>query len=320
MNGLIFIAVFAAFGLSAVALIGLIQMDRDTRRRRSRILRACSGKSGPLVDSLEADPPKAPKRDRGRQDAHKAFQVLERHIAQAGLRLTPIELIVQIAMAVFALYAIGILILKMPPAFTALVSIATPLGCAVLGLKIATTRRVAAFSNGLPEALDVFARGLKAGRPVADSIAVVVENSVDPIKSEFARCQDELRLGTSLSDSLDRLCRRMPTAEVRFFSVATSLQGQTGGNLVETMENLAVQLRDRRKLKKKARALSSEARASAAILAALPFTVATAIAFLNPSYLSALYSDPRGQVMSIAALLCILLGIFMMIRMGKLHV
>ena len=320
MTEFIFIAVFVAFTLSMAALIGLIQVDRETRRRRTRLSRACSGNLGAQGIAFEEQVPAAPNRPRQQQETHEIFQKLESRIVRAGLRITPIELIVQIAISVFAFYAIGILILKMSPAATALISVLVPLGCAFLALKIATTRRVAAFSNGLPEALDVFARGLKAGRPVAESIAVVVENSADPIKSEFARCQDELRLGTSLSDSLERLCRRMPTAEVRFFSVATSLQNQTGGNLVETMENLAVQLRDRRNLKKKARALSSEARASAAILAALPFTVAVAIAFLNPSYLSALYSDPRGQMMSVAALMSILLGIFLMIRMGKLNV
>ena len=319
MNETIYIAGGFALGVSALALIGLIWVDRDARRRKARIARA-SGASGNAVQHQTDAAPKETASSVANTSEREVFQLLERRIRYAGLRLSPLELVMQIAFAMFALYAIGVLALGMSPILTALIAVGTPVACAALVLHIAKSRRMAAFSDGLPEALDVFARGLKAGRPVADSISVVVENSSDPIKSEFARCQDELRLGTSLPDSLDRLCRRMPTPEVRFFSVATALQGQTGGNLVETMENLAAQLRDRRKLKKKGRALSSEARASAMILAGLPFTVGMAIALLNPGYLEPLYADPRGQVMSLTALCSIGFGIFMMIRMGKLHV
>ena len=86
------------------------------------------------------------------------------------------------------------------------------------------------------------------------------------------------------------------------------------------MENLAAQLRERRKLKQKARALSSEARASAVILAALPFAVGCVILFLNAGYLEPLVSDPRGRVMLGGGLISILVGILMMMRMGRLDV
>ena len=119
---------------------------------------------------------------------------------------------------------------------------------------------------------------------------------------------------------LVRLSQRLPLPEIVFFSVATTLQAETGGNLIETLESLASQLRERRKLRKKAHALSSEARASAVILAGLPFAVAVALALLNAGYLEPLYADPRGQIMSLVALCSIGLGIYVMIRMGKLNV
>jgi tight adherence protein B len=320
MNETTVIIAFALLGLCIIGLACLLYIDREARGRRARITRAASGQRS--TDGVDTDPrPAGSATTRSHTGPrHRAFRTLERHIQQAGMRVTPVELVAQVAIAGLTLYAIGVLVLGIAPVPTAFVSLLLPPVAAMLILRLAKARRLAAFSEGLPEALDVFSRGLKAGRPIADSIAVVVENSTDPIKSEFARCQDELRLGTSLPDSLERLCRRMPTPEVRFFGVATSLQGQTGGNLVETMENLAAQLRDRRKLKKKGKALTSEARASAAILAGLPFTVAAAIAFLNPSYLEPLLVDPRGQIMSVVALLSIGMGILMMIRMGKLHV
>lgn len=320
MNETTIIIAFALLGLCIIGLAYVVYVDREARGRRARIKRAALGQRS--AGRADVDPRSATSETTASDTGprHHAFQTLERHIQQAGMRVTPVELVAQVAIAGLALYAIGILVLGVAPVLTAFVSLLLPAVAAIFILRLAKARRLAAFSEALPEALDVFARGLKTGRPIADSIAVVVENSNDPIKSEFARCQDELKLGTSLPDTLERLCRRMPTPEVRFFGVATSLQGQTGGNLVETMENLAAQLRDRRKLKKKGKALTSEARASAAILAGLPFTVAAAIAFLNPSYLEALYVDPRGLIMSVVALFSVGLGIFMMMRMGKLHV
>lgn len=95
------------------------------------------------------------------------------------------------------------------------------------------------------------------------------ETSKGPLFREFSRCHNEICMGTTLPESLARLEARVPTAEVSFFTLATTLQAETGGNLIETIESLATQLRERRKLRKKARALSSEARASAVVLAAL---------------------------------------------------
>lgn len=314
------ILVLAAVAVCTIGLACVVFLDRDTRVRRARINRAARLQGG-FAKGTEGRASLSPSPDVGASSSTiKALHVFETHIQQAGLRITPVELVVQVGLGVLALYATGVLVFSAPPVPTAVMSIVLPIGAAGLVLRTCKSRRMASFCDDLPEALDVFSRGLKAGRPVAESIAVVVENSRDPIRSEFGRCQDELRLGASLTQSLDRLCRRMPTPEVSFFSVAVSLQGQTGGNLVETMENLAAQLRDRRKLKKKAKALTAEARASAVILAGLPFTVAAAIAFLNPSYLETLYADPRGQIMSVIALMSIGLGVFMMMRMGKLHV
>ena len=207
-------------------------------------------------------------------------------------------------------------------------AVGLPTGGVALLIAKARARYRAGFTNGLPEALDVFARGLRAGRPIADSLSIVVENAAqdgaakasDPIIREFTRCRNELRLGTSLATSLDRLSQRLPTPDVSFFAVATALQAETGGNLIETMENLAAQLRERRKLRRKARALSSEARASAAVLAALPLAVGLLLLVLNPTYLAPLWSDGRGQAMALGAVTMVGLGIGLMARMGKMDV
>jgi tight adherence protein B len=130
-------------------------------------------------------------------------------------------------------------------------------GFAGLVVRIAKARYRAAFTEQLPESLDVFSRGRRAGQPVSSSLAIVVETSKGPLFREFSRCHNEICMGTTLPESLARLEARVPTAEVSFFTVATTLQAETGGNLIETIESIAAQLRERRKLRKKARALSS---------------------------------------------------------------
>ena len=297
-------------------LMALLLVDRRNRQHRARLGRAAMNAG---ADTASAPAPKSNKPRASRPQGGLMLRI-EAQLEQAGLRLRVNELLLQMSLAVLAIYSIAVLALSMPPVLSILFALGGPVIVAVLVIRLAKDRYRAAFIAGLPEALDVFARGLRAGRPVTDSIAIVVDSSKGPVLREFTVCFDELRMGTDLATSLNRLSQRISAPEVSFFAVATALQSETGGNLIETMENLAGQLRDRRQLRKKARALSSEARASAIILASLPFAVALLISILNAAYLAPLYSDPRGQVMAVVACASIGLGIFMMARMGKLDV
>ena len=116
------------------------------------------------------------------------------------------------------------------------------------------------------------------------------------------------------------MAERIGSPEAHFVTVATSLQAETGGNLVETLENLAELLRDRKKLRKKAAAMTAEIRVSAVILSSLPFVVAATLYFMNPGYLNPLITDPRGQIMAMAALASLGMGIFSMYRLSRIDV
>ncbi|MGV8951358.1 MAG: type II secretion system F family protein [Cypionkella sp.] len=305
------IAALIAAGF-ALTLGLLVQADRQRRRHLARLRRT---RPEPMQTKTKS------ARLNGEKPTENSLTArLERHLAQTSLRVSLTELLVQNSIGVLGLYALLVLLVGMSPLLALPLALGAPLALTVLVLKIAKARYRAAFTEHLPEALDVFARGLRAGRPVSDSLGIVVATAKGPIQREFSRCYDEICMGTTLPKSLSRLELRIPTAEVSFFSVATSLQAETGGNLIETMENLAGQLRERRKLRKKARALSSEARASAVILASLPFAVGLALAILNGAYLEPLYTDPRGRIMSAIAITSISFGVFMMARMGKLDV
>lgn len=304
----------AAFVIFAGLALGLlVHADRARRKHRARLMRGQMAMVAPKIAAPG-------KRQRAESSAAGIHARLETHLAQTGLRITPVELLVQVSLAVLALYGLSVLFIGMHPLLALPLACVLPALIATFVLRIARTRYRAAFTEGLPEALDVFARGLRAGRPISDSLGIVVQTASGPARTEFERCHGEICMGATLADSLGRLDTRLATPEVSFFAVATALQAETGGNLIETMENLAEQLRERRKLRKKARALSSEARASAVILASLPFAVALAIAALNGAYLEPLYADPRGRVMAAIATGSVALGVYMMARMGKLDV
>ncbi|MBF9043544.1 pilus assembly protein TadB [Rhodobacterales bacterium HKCCE4037] len=302
------VMVFAGLGLG-----GLMLNDRARRRHRARLAR---GTTGPEALRVEATKTRR-RRDRS---ASGLTARIEGRLSQTGLRLTPVELLVQVSVGVLAIYGLAVLLLKLHPLLALPIAFVLPVGAALLVLRVARNRYRAAFTDGLPEALDVFARGLRAGRPISDSLGIVVDTSQGPVQTECTRVHAEICMGTPLAKSLARLATRLGTPEVSFFAVATAMQAESGGNLIETLESLADQLRERRKLRKKARALSSEARASAAILASLPFAVGLAIALLNFSYLEPLFTDPRGRVMALVALTSVSFGVYMMARLGKLDV
>ncbi|MDF3413764.1 type II secretion system F family protein [Sulfitobacter sp. M57] len=312
------ILLLAGFALNAgLILLGFVLADRQRRRHIARLQRQRDILSLPVSRRLKnrkrtlAQPSTATER-------FVAF--FERQLDQTSLRIGVNELLLQVGIGLLGGYALAVLALGIHPLTALPVAAVLTFGLLMSILNIAQNRYKTAFAADLPEALDIFARGLRAGRPVTDSMSIVVDNSKGPILHEFSRCHDEVRMGTSLPECLERLSARLPLAEVNFFAVSTALQAETGGNLIETIENLATQLRERRKLRKKARALSSEARASAVILAALPFAVTLLIAVLNGTYLEPLYADPRGRIMSATALGSIAFGIFVMVRMGKLDV
>ncbi len=315
-NFLILVVVGVVVNLGLI-LLGAVIADRRRRRHLARLDRAKSSVTRPALEVVKT---------RARQPADslnplaRGLFALERSLDQSMLRLTANEIVFQSGIVVLGIYAALVLVCGFPLGFALVITLIASGGILLLVVKIARARYRAAFVAQLPEALDIFARGLRAGRPVTDSLSIVVQNASGPVQREFSRCHDEVRMGHNLPDSLDRLSQRLPLPEIMFFSVATSLQSETGGNLIETMESLASQLRERRKLRKKARALSAEARASAMILAALPFAVALAIAALNGGYLEPLYADARGQVMAMVAITMIGLGMFIMMRMGKLNV
>src|SRR6185312_3859296 len=137
--------------------------------------------------------------------------------------------------------------------------------------------RVKAFLKEFPNALDIIVRAIKSGLPLNDGIRLIANESPEPVKAEFRRIVDSQQLGMSIPDAALRMQETMPCPEAGFFGIVIQIQAQAGGNLSEALGNLSRVLRDRKKMKAKVQALSMEAKASAAIIGALPFIVAAMV-------------------------------------------
>ena len=165
-------------------------------------------------------------------------------------------------------------------------------------------KRTQTLYTQLPDALQMIVRSVRAGLPVPEALRVVAEEAPFPTSAEFGRIWHDLRLGQSLPDALRAQADRSTLLEYRFFAVALTLQSQAGGNLTETLENLADIVRRRVALRQRAIALSAEARMSMAVLGAIPFVAIAALFAVSPDYILQLFRTDTGNVLlGVAALL-----------------
>lgn len=162
----------------------------------------------------------------------------------------------------------------------------------------------------IPDAIGLMVRAVRAGLPVTEAIRSVAREMPDPTRAEFQRVIGETGIGTPLEKALWGVFERTGLREYAFLSVVIGLQAQTGGSLAEALENIGDLVRKRVAMAAKARALASQARASAAILCALPPFSGTAVSVLRPGYLDMLFNDPRGLNLLATALGMLALGIF----------
>ena len=144
-------------------------------------------------------------------------------------------------------------------------------------------------------------RGVKSGLPFNECLAITARESPQPVAGEFTDLVEQQGVGVPLGECFERMMARMPPPEVRFFALVIAIQQQAGGNLSEALGNLSGVLRDRKRLSAKVRALSAQAKASAAVLGAMPFIVMILVYITTPSYISILWTTQFGQFLLVCA-------------------
>jgi tight adherence protein B len=181
-------------------------------------------------------------------------------------------------------------------------------------------KRIKQFTTNFPDAIELLVRGLKSGLPVGETLGMVAKEIPGPVGEEFKMVTEKIRIGKTMEDSLQETADRMGTAEFQFFVITLAIQRETGGNLAETLANLADVLRKRAQMKLKIRAMSSESKASAYIVGSLPFFVFGMVWTVNPKYLGGFFYEPRLMVAGMIGIVWMSIGGFIMAKMVNFEI
>ncbi len=176
-------------------------------------------------------------------------------------------------------------------------------------------RRENKFLAQFPDAVDVIVRGIKAGLPLLDSLKLIAQDADEPVRSEFRKIIETQTIGMPIGEAALKLFESIPVPEANFFGIVVFIQQRASGNLSEALGNLSRVLRDRKKMKAKIQAMSQEAKASAAIIGALPIAVMTLVWITSPAYIDLLWTDPFGRVMLACSAAWMLTGVLVMRKM-----
>lgn len=187
-------------------------------------------------------------------------------------------------------------------------------------LRMQIARQAREFLKLFPDAIDLIVRGLRSGLPVSESLVVVSQELSDPVGSTFSDISNTMKLGVPMEKALQEMAKKLDITEFNFFTTSIILQRETGGNLAEILNNLSEVLRSRFIMRMKIKAMSSEARASAIIIGALPFVVFVLISVVSPGYMNVLYEDPRGHVCAGIAIGMLGFGLWVMRRMTQFEI
>ncbi len=176
-------------------------------------------------------------------------------------------------------------------------------------------RRIGKFTAKFPDAIDLLVRGLRSGLPISETIGVVGQEVEGPVGEEFRSVSDKMKIGRTMDAALQDTADRLGTPEFQFFVITIAIQRETGGNLAETLANLSHVLRQRGQMKLKIKAMSSESKASAYIIGALPFIVFGLIWVINGRYMQNFFIDERLMAIGMGGMVWMAIGAFIMSKM-----
>ena len=325
--------VLAGFSAGAVAyafLFTRITNEKQVGKRLETIKTAETDRS--VVKASRDRAAEAVKRRKSLQDSLKQLDEKQRSndrmVKKPPLKVQIRQAGMQVSIERFYIYSVACGIVLMVLAYVAGAPLLVLPGAFLAGafglprwfVSFRRSRRVKAFLNEFPNALDIIVRAVKSGLPLNDAIRLIANESPEPVRTEFRRIIDSQQMGMSIPDATVRMSETMPCAEAGFFGIVIQIQSQAGGNLSEALGNLSRVLRDRKKMKAKVQALSMEAKASAVIIGALPFVVAFLVYLSSPNYIMPLFTTSTGNLIIGCSLVWMSIGILVMRKMMNFEV
>jgi tight adherence protein B len=306
-------------GLLAVALGGLAFVftagDSKAQKRQAALQKgvAARAKDNSLEKSARkkqiAESLKELEKRRG-----KTRLTLEMKLQQAGLAISGRQFMIFSAIAGLLLGFV-VFVLSRNIYFGGAAAFIGVLGLPNFVLARLRKMRIDKFVAEFPNAIDIIVRGVKAGLPLGDCLRIIASEAAEPVRGEFRLVTETQAMGLSIGEACDRMAQRVPVTEANFFAIVINIQAKAGGNLSEALGNLSRVLRERKKMKGKIGAMSMEAKASAAIIGAVPFVVVGLLYMSSPTYVSLLWTTNHGLVISGIAMAWMAIGIVMMKKM-----
>ena len=219
---------------------------------------------------------------------------LQEFLVQAGMTTRPAKLLLISAATGVGSYFFASLFHLGPFLSLPIGLAATLIPITVVAVK--RRRRLRAFEEHFPEALDLLGRAVRAGHAFTTGLEMISKECAEPLAGEFRTSFEEQNFGLPLRDALLNLAERVPLVDVRFFVTALLIQKETGGNLAEILDGLSRVIRDRFRLYREIQVRSAQGRLTAGILIVLPIFLAIVLTALNPDYMKVLFEDSKGPL------------------------
>ena len=245
--------------------------------------------------------------------------LLRKRLEQTGKDIT-LGKYAMISVGLLVAVAAGMLIKGAPILFALAFGLFMALGLPHLVISKMIKRRIAQFNKNFPDAIELMVRGLRSGLPITETLGIVASEIPGPVGLEFRMVSDKMKIGRTMEAALQDTADRLGTAEFQFFVITLAIQRETGGNLAETLSNLADVLRKRAQMKLKIRAMSSESKASAIIVGSLPFIVFLLVWMINPQYMQNFFVDERLILAGVGGLVWMGIGVFIMAKMVNFEI
>jgi tight adherence protein B len=289
--------------------------------RRLKVMRERHSESA--IDRVEAQMRRAvaARRPRMHQLAGSSsrLKALELRLHRTGKDWTLRQYIFT-SIAIFVVVA-GLVLLKSgAPLLALVVGIFVGAGLPHVVVNVLIGKRTNKFIVKFADAIDLLVRGLRSGLPVTETLGIVASEVPGPVGEEFKLITERIKIGKTMEDALQDTANRLNLAEFSFFCITLAIQRETGGNLAETLANLADVLRKRAQMKLKIRAMSSESKASAYIVGSLPFIVFGMIFWVNPGYIGKFFEDDRLIVAGMGGMVWMSIGAFIMAKMVSFEI
>ncbi len=223
-------------------------------------------------------------------------------------------------LALIVVVAIGLMTQGFPVLLAILLGLFAGISVPHFTISYLIKRRVNRFTARFPDAIELMVRGLRSGLPISETIGIVGNEIQGPISEEFSSVSDKMKIGRTMEVALQETADRLGTPEFQFFVITLAIQRETGGNLAETLANLADVLRKRAQMRLKIKAMSSESKASAYIIGSLPFIVFGLVYSIKTGYMGDFFTDQRLMVAGLGGMVWMSIGAFIMAKMVNFEI